>query len=86
MRTYTSSFLNFLRDHQFKIKTITQKEIIKYLASMVERGLSASSGLYGKCLACFLSANGQQKGFELNFPDKVKKVTSVLTMEEYCKY
>jgi hypothetical protein len=44
MRTYTSSFLKFLRDHQFRDQKQLHKEIIKYLASMMERGLSASSG------------------------------------------
>jgi hypothetical protein len=44
MRTYTSSFLKFLRDHQFRDPKQLHKEIIKYLASMMERGLSASSG------------------------------------------
>jgi hypothetical protein len=82
MRTYTSSFLKFLRDHQFRDPKTHKKEIIKYLASMMERGLSASSGhSMVNALLFYYQQIEQQKGFEL--PDqRVKKITSVLTMEE----
>jgi hypothetical protein len=56
------------------------KEIIKYLASMMERGLSASSGHSGKCLVVLLSANRTTKVLNLNFPDQ--RVKKLLTMEE----
>jgi site-specific recombinase XerD len=86
MRTYTSSFLKFLRDHQFRDpKIITQKEIIKYLASMMERGLSASSGhSMVNALLFYYQQIDQQKGFELKLPrpKSEKKLPSVLTMEE----
>ncbi|CAM3104068.1 tyrosine-type recombinase/integrase [Flavobacterium frigoris] len=86
MRTYTSSFLKFLRDHQFKDPhTITQKEITKYLASLMERGLSAASGhSMVNALLFYYQQIEHQKGFELNIPrpKKEKKLPSVLTMEE----
>jgi site-specific recombinase XerD len=86
LRTYTSSFLKFLRDHQFRDpKTITQQEIIKYLASIMERGLSASSGhSMVNALLFYYQQIEHQKGFELKLPrpKKEKKLPAVLTMEE----
>ncbi|WP_369753649.1 tyrosine-type recombinase/integrase [Flavobacterium sp. WC2409] len=86
MRTYTSSFLKFLRDHQFRDPhTITQKEIIKYLASIMERGLSASSGHnMVNALLFYYQQIEHQKGFELKIPrpKSEKKLPAVLTMEE----
>ena len=86
MRTYTSSFLKFLRDHQFRDPhTITQKEIIKYLASLMERGLSASSGhSMVNALLFYYQQIEHQKGFELKLPrpKTEKKLPAVLTMEE----
>jgi site-specific recombinase XerD len=86
LRTYTSSFLKFLRDHQFRDpKTITQQEIIKYLASLMERGLSASSGhSMVNALLFYYQQIEHQKGFELKLPrpKKEKKLPAVLTMEE----
>jgi hypothetical protein len=59
------------------------KEIIKYLASMMERGLSASSGHSMVNALLFYYQIEQQKGFELKLPrPKVKKLPAVLTMEE----
>jgi site-specific recombinase XerD len=69
MRTYTSSFLKFLRDHQFRDPKQLHKEIIKYLASMMERGLSASSGhSMVNALLFYYQQIEQQKGFELKLP------------------
>ena len=86
MRTYTSSFLKFLRDHQFRDPhTITQKEIVKYLASLMERGLSAASGhSMVNALLFYYQQIEHQKGFELKLPRPKfeKKLPVVLTMEE----
>ncbi|MEZ7507156.1 tyrosine-type recombinase/integrase [Flavobacterium sp. Arc2] len=86
MRTYTSSFLKFLRDHQFRDPhTITQKELVKYLASLMERGLSASSGhSMVNALLFYYQQIEHQKGFELKLPrpKTEKKLPAVLTMEE----
>jgi site-specific recombinase XerD len=86
MRTYTSSFLKFLRDHQFRDpKTILQKEIVKYLASLMERGLSAASGhSMVNALLFYYQQIEHEKGFELNLPrpKNEKKLPTVLTMEE----
>jgi site-specific recombinase XerD len=86
MQTYTSSFLKFLRDHEFRDpKTVTQAEIVKYLASMMERGLSASSGhsIVNALLFYYQHVVGLQS-FELRLPrpKKEKKLPSVLTMDE----
>jgi site-specific recombinase XerD len=82
MRTYTSSFLKFLRDHQFRDPKNYTKEIIKYLASMMERGLSASSGHSMVNALLFYYQIEQQKGFELKLQTKGEKLPAVLTMEE----
>ncbi|MBC5838767.1 tyrosine-type recombinase/integrase [Flavobacterium muglaense] len=86
MRTYTSSFLQFLRDHQYRDPhTVTQKEITKYLASLMERGLSASSGhSMVNALLFYYQQIEHQKGFELKLPrpKTEKKLPAVLTMEE----
>ncbi|NRT16938.1 site-specific recombinase XerD [Flavobacterium sp. 28A] len=86
MRTYTSSFLKFLRDHHFKDPhSITQKEVTKYLASLMERGLSASSGhSMVNALLFYYQQIDHQKGFDLKLPrpKSEKKLPSVLTMEE----
>jgi site-specific recombinase XerD len=86
MRTYTSSFLKFLRDHQFRDpKTISKNEIIKYLASLMERGLSASSGhSMVNSLLFYYQQIEHHKDFELKLPrpKKENKLPSVLTMEE----
>jgi hypothetical protein len=58
-------------------KTIT-KEIIKYLASMMERGLSASSGhSMVNALLFYYQQIEQQKGFELKLPDQKKKLPAI---------
>jgi hypothetical protein len=56
------------------------KEIIKYLASMMERGLSASSGhSMVNALLFYYQQIEQQKGFELKLPrPKKKKITSCI--------
>lgn len=86
MRTYTSSFLKFLRDHHFKDPhSITQKEATKYLASLMERGLSASSGhSMVNALLFYYQQIEHQKGFDLKLPrpKSEKKLPSVLNMEE----
>jgi hypothetical protein len=55
------------------------KEIIKYL-SMMERGLSASSGhSMVNALLFYYQQIEQQKVLNLNFPDqRVKKITSCI--------
>ena len=86
LRTYTSSFLRFLRDHQYRDpNTIAQAEIIKYLASIMERGLSATSGhSMVNALLFYYRQVAPVPGFELKLPrpKKERKLPSVLTMEE----
>jgi site-specific recombinase XerD len=61
----------------------THKEIIKYLASMMERGLSASSGhSMVNALLFYYQQIEQQKVLNLNPDKKRKKLPAVLTMEE----
>jgi site-specific recombinase XerD len=66
-----------------EIQKQLHKEIIKYLASMMERGLSASSGhSMVNALLFYYQQIEQQKVLNLNFPTKEKKLPAVLTMEE----
>jgi len=86
IRTYGNSFVLFLKDHQYQNpENIEQKQIVKYLASMMERGLKASSGhsmvntlnfYYQKVL------NIRHFEFSLPRPKKEKQLPVVLTMEE----
>lgn len=86
MRTYTSSFLRFLRDHEYQDPiTIPQAAIVKYLASMMERGLLAASGhTMVNALLFYYQQVAGMKAFELTLPrpKKEKKLPSVLTMDE----
>ncbi|WP_413998206.1 tyrosine-type recombinase/integrase [Flavobacterium sp. W1B] len=86
LQTYTSSFLKFLKDNQYRDpKTITQAEMTKYLASIMERGLSATSGhSIVNALQFYYQQVLKLKNFELSLPrpKKEKKLPTVLTMEE----
>lgn len=86
LKTYCSSFIQFLRQHDFRNPSeISQPEIKRYLASLMERGLSASSGhsmvnallFYYQRVLCI-------SAFELKLPrpKKERKLPTVLTMEE----
>jgi site-specific recombinase XerD len=80
MRTYASSFLKSLRDHQFRVpKIISQKEIIKYLASHMDRGLSAASGhSMVNALLFYYQQIEHQKSVELKLPRPKSKKNNPL--------
>jgi len=45
LRTYSSSFIQFLRHFNYENpELITQKQVVKFLGSLMEQGLSATSG------------------------------------------
>jgi len=86
IRTYTQQFLQFLRDFEYRDpKDITYKETVRYLASLMERGLSATSGhSMVNALLFYYNQVEQIPGYELKLPrpKKEKKLPTVLTMEE----
>lgn len=86
LRTYCGAFAQFLRHFEYKNpEGISNKEVKKYLASLMERGLSANSG---HCMVNAILFYYKQvlanKEFEIRLPrpKKEKKLPSVLTMEE----
>lgn len=86
IRTYTQQFLQFLRDFEYRDpKDITYKETVRYLASLMERGLSATSGhAMVNALLFYYNQVEQIPGYELKLPrpKKEKKLPTVLTKEE----
>jgi hypothetical protein len=86
LRTYTESFLLFLRQHEYKDPDVlTEKDIVRYLAAMMQNGLSASSGHSLVNALLFYYRNVlKREAFELVLPrpKKEKKLPAVLTMAE----
>ncbi|MDP2060724.1 MAG: tyrosine-type recombinase/integrase, partial [Flavobacteriaceae bacterium] len=86
LRNYGSAYIRFLRDHDYADPSkITPKQVISYLASLMERGLSASAG-HGVVNA--LTFYYQQVlgitdvKFKFPRPKKEKKLPAVLTLDE----
>ncbi len=86
LRNYGSAFIRFLRDHDYADPSkITPRQVISYLASLMERGLSASAG-HGVVNA--LTFYYQQVlgitdvKFKFPRPKKEKKLPAVLTLDE----
>ncbi len=86
MRGYTQSFIQFLRHFGYRNpEEIMPKEIIKFLGSLMERGLSASSGhsMVNGLHFYYQQVLGKNEyEFKLPRPKKEKKLPVVLTMEE----
>ena len=86
MRSYASAFIQFLRYFEFKNpESIAHQEIVAYLGSLMERGLSASSGhSMVNGLQFYYQQVLQLRGFEFKLPrpKKEKKLPTVLTMDE----
>ena len=86
LRTYCGSFVQFLRYFEFRDpETINKTEIIKFLGSLMERGLSATSGhsMVNGVQFYYQQVLGKQDySVVLPRPKKEKKLPSVLTMEE----
>jgi len=86
LRSYGSTFIAFLKHFNFKDpKDISVSEIIKYLGSLMERGLSASTG---NTMVNAIQFYYQQVLKDKNFviilprPKKEKKLPAVLTEDE----
>lgn len=86
LRTYCASFIQFLRHIEYRNpEYVTQKEIIRFLGSLMERGLSSSSGhsMVNGLQFYFHQVLGKHEmEFRLPRPKKEKKLPTVLTMEE----
>jgi site-specific recombinase XerD len=86
LRTYCGSFLLFMRHFEYQNpETITNREVRRYLASLMERGLSANSGhSMVNALLFYYKQVLANKEFEIRLPrpKKEKKLPCVLTMEE----
>jgi site-specific recombinase XerD len=86
LRTYSSSLLQFMRHFDYKDpELVTHSEIVKYLGSLMERGLSATSGhSMVNGLQFYYQQVLGKSSFEICIPrpKKEKKLPSVLTMEE----
>lgn len=86
LRTYCGSFLIFLRNFEYRNpETISNSEVKRYLASIMERGLSANSGhSMVNALLFYYKQVLVNKDFEIRLPrpKKEKKLPCVLTMDE----
>ena len=89
MRTYCAAFIQFLRHFEYKDPaTIERPEVVKYLGSLMERGLSATSGhnIVNGLQFYYQHVLGDKKfDIKLPRPKKEKKLPSVLTMDECLK-
>lgn len=86
LRTYTQSFLLFLMEHQYKNPDdLTEREIVKYLAKMIQNGLSASTvhSLINALLFYYRNVL-KRENFEIVIPrpKSEKRLPVVLTMAE----
>ncbi len=86
LRTYTEAFLLFLRQHEYKNPDdLTERDIIRTLARMMQNGLSASTAHSLINALLFYYRNVLKKeSFEIVIPrpKKEKKLPGVLTMAE----
>lgn len=86
LRTYCGSFIQFLRHIEFRNpEDVKQKDIIRFLGSLMERGLSATSGhsMVNGLQFYFHQVLGKHEmEFRLPRPKKEKKLPTVLTMDE----
>lgn len=86
IKNYTGAFLLFLRRHEYQNPdTLEQKDIIRYLAGMMQQGLSSSTAHMLVNALLFYYRNVLKKSsFELIIPrpKKEKKLPQVLTMAE----
>ncbi|MDQ3191897.1 MAG: tyrosine-type recombinase/integrase [Bacteroidota bacterium] len=86
VKLYTSSFLEFLRQNEFKNPNeLSQEEVIRYLGGMMMKGLSASSGHAMVNSLLFYYKNVlKRESFEIKLPrpKREKKLPVVLTMAE----
>lgn len=86
LKNYANAFIQFLKHFEYQDPaTITHSEIISFLASIMLRGLSASSGhtMVNSVQFYYHNVLGMNNyTFKLPRPKKEKKLPTVLTMEE----
>ena len=86
LRTYCGAFIQFLRYFEFRDpEHVSREEIIRFLGSLMERGLSATSGhsMVNGVQFYYQQVLGKRDfNFVLPRPKKEKKLPVVLTMEE----
>jgi len=86
LRNYGGAFIRFLRYHNYADPSkITPKEVVAHLASLMERGLSASSGhtMVNALTFYYQQVMGQvDVHFKLPRPKREKKLPAVLTLDE----
>jgi site-specific recombinase XerD len=86
LRTYCGAFVQFLRYFEFRNpEEISRDEIVRFLGSLMERGLSATSGhsMVNGVQFYYQQVLGKRDfSFVLPRPKKEKKLPVVLTMEE----
>lgn len=89
LQNYANAFIQFLRHFDYQDpETISHYEIVSYLGSLMERGLSSASGhTMVNSLQFYFHQVAQNKQYEITLPrpKKEKKLPSVLTMEECLK-
>lgn len=86
IRTYTLAFMNFIRhfDYQYP-ENIEKSAMIKYLGSLMQSGLTATTGstMVNSIQFYFRQVLGEKHfDFQLPRPKPEKKLPAVLTMEE----
>ncbi len=86
LRTYTEAFLLFLRQNQYRNPDdLSEKEIVKHLSGMMQKGLSASSAHSLVNALLFYYKNVLKRDsieIAIPRPKKEKKLPTVLTMAE----
>lgn len=86
LRTYCGAFIQFLRYFEFRDpEHVSREAIIRFLGSLMERGLSATSGhsMVNGVQFYYQQVLGKRDfNFVLPRPKKEKKLPIVLTMEE----
>lgn len=86
LQSYSSAFIQFLRHFEFKDPdAIAYADIVRYLGSLMQCGLSASSGhTMVNSVQFYYQQVAKKKDyvFQLPRPKKEKKLPSVLTMDE----
>uniref|UniRef100_UPI00404AA530 tyrosine-type recombinase/integrase n=2 Tax=Flavobacterium sp. TaxID=239 RepID=UPI00404AA530 len=86
LQSYSSAFIQFLKHFEFKDPdSIVYADIVRFLGTLMQRGLSASSGhTMVNSIQFYYQQVAQKKEFvfQLPRPKKEKKLPAVLTMEE----
>jgi site-specific recombinase XerD len=89
IRNYGNGLIRFLRDHQYSDpSTLSEEQVIAYLAGLMEQGLSSASGhLMVNALLFYFKEVEKATGWKLHLPrpKKEKILPAVLTRAECTK-